>query len=1021
MAARGPDSSSLAAAAWQRALERGDPAAVAALAQRVLKVRRDNLIERPWGGAMLASYKRLAPAAGRRFGEAFEISAAPGDAEAGAHPSIVSLEAGHGLPAAEMPLPDLLALAGETLLGAPFVAVHGRSLPLLPKTLDIKELLSVQAHPPGSPEAYIVIAADPEASIRLGFCRAVEPRALALRLHEGRRAQERLLALLGSGRELAPELQRRLAQNLADRPAPIDGAVVSAPASSRAEVDRLVRQLKGLYWEMLELLGELPVRPGQVVFNATRGDGVVSAEVHALGNPGQREILALEVRRPGPTLRAWDHARFPLRPLDIDGALAVLHIGARRPESFLCEPVAVPGRPGVWRSASCAAFVIDHLRPRAGAPVAQPAVAGPHTLHVIRGAVCIERDTGATVLACGESALIPAGFGAYRAVAVGGTADADASAEPELICVTVPLPDGAVLSTGPAAGGRLAAGAGGRGGTGAGRVGDAAGDGAAGGREASAVQAARLANLGALRQVVDESRGPGQVLAIVNGGDGALVAGELTRLRRELFRADGRTSVFAHEERVRRGQLLGLLDAVAAHRAERGALDPDRVAVGIMMPGKGTRLSPITQRLFGIKPFYPMPVRHRVAGASWLSGAAASLYTWSLVAAHLESCGFRGLAWKWGDEPQIPARVLAGARLDLSRADAVRFGAEMEVTEDMACNKEWLFRDAATGQLRKQVRRRPRSELLQAFGLPPAAAPVRALVHVGSPAFSHLFLEEAARVFGDLQGALDVDGYLFEALTATPVEWQRECERDAGLRALLADCPDFYERCQALQQALAARRGHPLVIQVVDFGEGLYWGDVGQLDKARRVFLELADPGEAGGFARTLAALEDAVPDERGNLWVGGSASRGAQVERCVIIDSVLGPEVHARDAVIVSSQVQRGTIAAGAVVLESTLVDADIGPEALSFRSVCAVLRLEAHRVHTSIPVDPAAPERGLEDWLADQRIDPGKGEQYERPQFGNPASFADKFHQMRRRDLPPAETERVIDEQFRAPLRRG
>ena len=62
--------------------------------------------------------------------------------------------------------------------------------------------------------------------------------------------------------------------------------------------------------------------------------------------------------------------------------------------------------------------------------------------------------------------------------------------------------------------------------------------------------------------------------------------------------------------------------------------------------------------------------------------------------------------------------------------------------------------------------------------------PVRALVHVGSPAFSHLFLEEAARVFGDLPGVLDVDGYLFEALTATaPRECADPARRRRGRRA----------------------------------------------------------------------------------------------------------------------------------------------------------------------------------------------------------------------------------------------
>ena len=72
---------------------------------------------------------------------------------------------------------------------------------------------------------------------------------------------------------------------------------------------------------------------------------------------------------------------------------------------------------------------------------------------------------------------------------------------------------------------------------------------------------------------------------------------------------------------------------------------------------------------------------------------------------------------------------------DLSETDAVRFGSEVIVTEDLANQKEWLVRDPATGELRMQVRRRPRAELLQRFGIEDHGQEVKALVHIGSPAF----------------------------------------------------------------------------------------------------------------------------------------------------------------------------------------------------------------------------------------------------------------------------------------------
>jgi hypothetical protein len=170
--------------------------------------------------------------------------------------------------------------------------------------------------------------------------------------------------------------------------------------------------------------------------------------------------------------------------------------------------------------------------------------------------------------------------------------------------------------------------------------------------------------------VVNASLGPGQVIAIVNGGDSEIVGRNLEDLAAAIFRADSAVELMVHEERARRGQFLGLLDALRQWRREGRTFDSDGVALGIMLPGKGTRLSPITQRLHGIKPFMPMLVRQGRDGC-WLNTAAASLYTWTLLAHHLQRMGFRGIAWKWGDEPQITAHRLAEMNLDLSRANAV--------------------------------------------------------------------------------------------------------------------------------------------------------------------------------------------------------------------------------------------------------------------------------------------------------------------------------------------------------------
>src|SRR5690348_15194053 len=161
----------------------GDGAAAAALGARLLKPRRDNLVERPWGGHRLRDFKRLGAAASRSaIGESFELAADDSDDEARKYPSVIDLPDG-----SNVTLPALLSAHAETLLGADFVGRYGRRLPLLPKLLDVAELLSVQAHPPGGTEVYVIVAADPGATLRLGFSRDADAKKLARQFADGRR------------------------------------------------------------------------------------------------------------------------------------------------------------------------------------------------------------------------------------------------------------------------------------------------------------------------------------------------------------------------------------------------------------------------------------------------------------------------------------------------------------------------------------------------------------------------------------------------------------------------------------------------------------------------------------------------------------------------------------------------------------------------------------------------------------------------------------------------------------------
>lgn len=404
----------------------GAPAALSAeLRSKLIKPIPTNFVERPWGGTMIREFKGLGPLpeqaerTGFGLGEAFEIAACDADREAREYPSRVRLGDG-----SVISLADLLAAHGETLLGAEFVARHGAGFPLLPKTLDIKELLSVQAHPPGHTEVYVIIAAEPGATIRVGFGSDIDARSMKARLRQGLENQRRLLDLLPAGVDPAG-LQSSVASWFARRsarPDELESELVPlfVPANRWPAAAELLAKLQALYADVLGTLNAIPVAPGQVIHNATPqrllddSKRVASAEVHALGNPERREILALEIRRPGPTLRAWDNVRFPVRPVDVDAAFDAMNLSRTDPGEFLATPTAVAGRPGTFVSVDSEFFRIEHLRPTPALTVEVPSEP-PHCLHALSGRVVLQRADGVQIgrLARGESALVPVGVDAY--------------------------------------------------------------------------------------------------------------------------------------------------------------------------------------------------------------------------------------------------------------------------------------------------------------------------------------------------------------------------------------------------------------------------------------------------------------------------------------------------------------------------------------------------------------------------------------------------------------------------------
>jgi len=303
------------------------------------------------------------------------------------------------------------------VLGQAWTRAHGRQIPLLPKFLNVRELLSVQGHPAGHTEVYVVAEAERGASIRLGFRRDMDRNELKRELHAGLEAQQTLGSLLQRDVPWAA-LQVPLRDWFADKSAGVGdvlGHFVGYVSASRHvdQLSDLLAALKRHYWYVLDAMNEIHLHAGMVIHNANPPriaalmGRAPSAEVHALGNPQCREFVALEIRRPGPTLRAWDNVRFPMRRIDIDAALDALNLHATTPDDFVVKPTAIAGQPGTKQSVRSAYFDIDHLHPTP-AHVISIASSGPHSLHALSGEVELRGAGGEPLetLSRGESAMI---------------------------------------------------------------------------------------------------------------------------------------------------------------------------------------------------------------------------------------------------------------------------------------------------------------------------------------------------------------------------------------------------------------------------------------------------------------------------------------------------------------------------------------------------------------------------------------------------------------------------------------
>ncbi len=135
----------------------------------------ENLVEKPWGGRFIAELKGVE---GDRIGESWEFSAHP------SRPSKVDVDG-------VLDMIELVRKFREEIIDG------FEEFPILVKIIDANEDLSVQVHPSeemakllgekdhGKPEAWVVIDAEKDAKIYLGFKEEVSPEELKRAVEEG--------------------------------------------------------------------------------------------------------------------------------------------------------------------------------------------------------------------------------------------------------------------------------------------------------------------------------------------------------------------------------------------------------------------------------------------------------------------------------------------------------------------------------------------------------------------------------------------------------------------------------------------------------------------------------------------------------------------------------------------------------------------------------------------------------------------------------------------------------------------
>lgn len=480
-----------------------------------------------------------------------------------------------------------------------------------------------------------------------------------------------------------------------------------------------------------------------------------------------------------------------------------------------------------------------------------------------------------------------------------------------------------------------------------------------------------------------------------------------------IFNNNGSTLVLSLQEKTgdktREGNFLGTLLAyryIKEAASKAGVPYREFATLVGMLFGRGERMSPVTQSKGCRKPAAKVtPSNVEIgSGKTAFTAIEEALLYFTPVVRYFEKRGFRGILNKWGDETEIASIDLAEEPCgsdSLAEYDVIKIISVLEITGELARQKEWVVFDEDKNMLAQLSRNKKEVLIGQLKGLgirPREDGKYYAGISLGPVAISYDVLDIAAEIFADEiedeKVYFDFDPYFFMALAMEddPGPWKAAIEADEGLRELTGMVPDLFEKVQRIKKVFHNRHGRALNLKTFDLGSSVYWADIGQHRAMREKYLSLNDKGAAGVIARKIANIPDAR-DENGNI----------------IVDSKINPDVIVKDSVIVNSILTGSGKIERSVIIDSELGDVGI-TGAFVVRSVRTGRTVLAERsgIYNSLGADELVLEKGMRHvsvLTSKRKVDMKCAEEtdlrdkentYNVPISGNDISFSDAYNEM-------------------------